>query len=309
MFFALIARSRVGRAALSALTLLLVCAVARPALAAEQPVHGQGVLWRIERDGLAPSHLFGTIHITDARVTNLPAPVREAFEKSRSATFEVIMTDEVQTKMARAMVLSDGRSLDAIVGPDLFARAATAGRRYGITDQQLRFFKPWALAIIFSVPQAELARNATGDLPLDQALQVEALQSGKPLYALESADEQIAVFNGMSEADQIAMLKSAVDENAAIEQVFEGMVDHYLNRDIAGILDQMAEQAKTVDPRFLELFMLRFNEQRNRKMVDRMAKMLREGGSFIAVGALHLPGKNGLLSLLEKRGYRVARVY
>lgn len=309
MRFALVARVGVRRAALSALTLLLVLIAVRPALPGEPVSYGQGLLWRVERDGVAPSYLFGTIHITDERVNDLPGPVRAAFEEAESATFEVIMTDEVQMKMGRAMVLADGRTLDAILGPELFGQVAEAGQRYGMSPAQLRHFKPWALSIIFSVPQAELARNATGDMPLDQALQAEAFETGKSVYALESADEQIAVFNSMPEADQVAMLAAAVEDNGAVERVFEAMVRNYLKRDIAAILEQMAEQTKEMDPRFLELFMRRFNEERNHKMVERMDEMLDDGGTFIAVGALHLPGETGLLRLLERRGYQIARVY
>lgn len=48
---------------------------------------------------------------------------------------------------------------------------------------------------------------------------------------------------------------------------------------------------------------------RNRRMVERMARHVNQGGAFVAVGALHLSGENGILRLLEKRGYKVSRVY
>jgi uncharacterized protein len=50
-------------------------------------------------------------------------------------------------------------------------------------------------------------------------------------------------------------------------------------------------------------------DQRNQRMVQRMDSYLREGGAFVAVGALHMPGEQGLLSLLRKRGYRVISIY
>ena len=59
----------------------------------------------------------------------------------------------------------------------------------------------------------------------------------------------------------------------------------------------------------MALFLHRFNDARNRVMADRMAARLNRGGAFIAVGALHLPGERGLLSLLSQRGYTVTRVY
>lgn len=288
---------------------LLVLLIARPALPAAEVVNGQGLLWQIERPGALPSYLFGTIHISDERVLNLPQPVREAFEGANSATFEVIMTDEVTAKMAQAMVLSDGRTLDAIVDRALFEETTAAGRRYGIPPETLKLFKPWALATVFSVPKFELARTSAGDLPLDQWLQAEATRRGTPIYALESADEQIALFNDLPEADQVTFLAAAVESNGQIDAVFEEMTRLYLARDVGAIYHNMIEQTSTLGGGLAQTFLLRFNADRNRIMVERMAERLHAGGAFVAVGALHLPGDTGLLSLLEERGYTVQRVY
>ncbi len=288
---------------------LTVLLVGRLALAAGDVPNGQGLLWKIERAGLAPSYLFGTIHITDERVLDLPPAVEAAFGAARSATFEVIMTDELRMTMARAMVIRDGRTLESILSPELFREAATAGARYGFGPEQMRYFKPWALAMFFSVPQAEFARSAMGEVPLDQWLQTEARARGKPVYALETGDEQIALFNELSEADQLAMLESAIKDNARIEALFEDMTARYLARDVGGIYSEMLVQSQSMNKQLLELFLLRFNDERNRTMIVRMAERLAEGGAFIAIGALHLPGERGLVSLLQNQGYRVERVY
>ncbi len=197
-----------------ALGLLLL---GRAAFAGGEMAYGQGLLWKIERDSierdsLAPSYLFGTIHVTDERVLNLPAEVTQAFDGARSATFEVIMTDELRMHLAKAMIAPPDRTLDRVLSPALYRDAMAAGERYGFPPEQLKFFKPWALAMFLSVPKAELMRSASGALPLDQALQERAQAQGKPVYQLETGDEQIALFNEMSEADQLAILESAIQD-------------------------------------------------------------------------------------------------
>ncbi len=294
-----------------ALGLLLL---GRAALAGGEMAYGQGLLWKIERDSierdsLAPSYLFGTIHVTDERVLNLPAEVAQAFDGARSATFEVIMTDELRMDLAKAMIAPPDRTLDKVLSPALYDDAMAAGARYGLAPAQLRYFKPWALAMFLSVPQAEFARSATGVLPLDQALQDRAQAQGKPVHQLETGAEQIALFNELTEADQLAMLESAIRDNAEIEALFEGLTARYLARDVGAIHSEMIEQSKSMDDRLVKMFLLRFNEARNRIMVQRMAPRLGEGGAFIAIGALHLPGETGLLSLLAAQGYQISRVY
>lgn len=302
--------ARTAFAGLLVLAAVLAAALGRPAAADEAMPHGQGLLWKIQPAGnVAPSYLFGTIHITDQRVLDLAPPVRSAFEQSQSAVFEVIMTDEVRLKLAQAMVLTDGRNLQTIVGPSLFAQATDTGARYGFKPAQLMFFRPWALAMMFSVPQEELARSAAGELPLDQYLQMEAARQGKSLHALESADQQIALFAGLSEQEQVEMLRYAVEENRTIESLFDDMTRRYLAGDIGGIHAQMAEQAEGMDQQFVESFLMRVNNERNVKMVERMTAFIERGGAFIAVGALHLPGEQGLVSLLAERGYEVERAY
>lgn len=289
-----------------ALGLLLL---GRAAFAGGELAYGQGLLWKIERSDLAPSYLFGTIHVTDERVLNLPAEVTQAFDGARSATFEVIMTDELRMQLARVMIAPPDRTLDKVLSPALYGDAMAAGARYGLAPEQLRYFKPWALAMFLSVPQAEFARSATGALPLDQALQDRARTQGKPVYQLETGAEQIALFNELTEADQLDMLESAIRDSTEIETLFEDLTARYLARDVGGIHSEMIAQSKSMDEQLVEMFLLRFNDERNRTMVQRMAPRLGEGGAFVAIGALHLPGETGLLNLLAAQGYQISRVY
>ena len=293
------------------LAFLLLAGDQAAAWAKEVPF-GKGILWRIQAKdapaGTAPNHLFGTMHITDERVIRLPDPVRAAFDAAESATFEVVVTSDVRREFGEAMILSDGRTLETMLAPEDFTAVTEAAERCGMSLERMQRFKPWVLATIFSLPKAELARNASGNLPLDYALQAAAKLQGKPIEGLETPQEQIALFNDMPEDSQVAMLLSAVSKYDQIEVIFEQMVQQYLARDTGAIYASLQKQ-REAEPELMELFLRRFNDERNVTMAHRMAGRLQEGGAFIAVGALHLPGEGGLLSLLSQRGYRVERVY
>ena len=271
--------------------------------------YSQGILWRVERDGELPSYLFGTIHVADERVLDLPPEVQSVFEESQSATFEIILDDATRLYLAKASLLTDGRTLDQVIGAELFGKVAAAGAEYGMPGQALKMFKAWALIPIFSLPPDQFALIAAGKSPLDEWLQLEAGRNGKKVYALETVEEQLSLFEDLSEQDQIAMLASLLDDVAESRGSFRDMVRHYLNRDLAAIHNQMVEQASGQTQRLAEDFEEDFIVARNQRMVERLDDILLEGGSFIAVGALHLPGEEGMLNLLAERGYDITLLY
>ena len=288
---------------------ILLSALGRPALAGTEMPYGHGLLWQIDGAGPAPSYLFGTMHSADEEVTDLAPPIRDALANARSLSLEVIMTPEARMSLAFAMMLSDGRTLEQVVGPELFERTVAAGRPYGFGQDQLRLFKPWAVMTLLSLPPSEVKRQAAGEKALDHQLQDTAAARGLAVHGLEQIEEQISLFNDLSEADQVAMLDATISQSDQVELLFEEMRGAYLNRHPAKIFELMQAQQTGFDPTLTETFTERLLDERNERMTERMQPQLAEGGAFIAVGALHLPGESGILKLLEDRGYQLTRLY
>ena len=107
--------------ALAGLALLFI---AQWAMAESDQKFDTGLLWRIERDGLAPSYLFGTIHVTDERVLNVPEPVTTALSESDTAIFELLITPELHAELARHMLFKDGTRLSSLAWDGKAIRAA-----------------------------------------------------------------------------------------------------------------------------------------------------------------------------------------
>ena len=277
--------------------------VALQSLAAERYEHG--LLWRIEGRGAPASHVFGTVHLADPRVTSLPPAVAREFDQARSLTLEAGLDPASVLVLAGRMVFNDGRDLPGVAGVELFNRAAQLTAGIGLPEPMLRSFRPWAVAMLLSVPPQDPANV------LDLVLARLAAEQGKPVHELESMDEQISVFEGMSQQDQVALLRQAVDEYERLPRQIGRVVDAYLARDLAGIWRISQERIGTGEDerRLNEVFTRRLLHERNVRMAERAEPRLRAGGAFIAVGALHLYGSSGVLSLLERRGWRVTRVY
>lgn len=280
-----------------------------PAASAETHPFGQGLLWRIEKPGVQPSHVFGTMHSAEREVVALPSAVEQALAKANSLALEIVMTGEVQTALGQAMLLFDGRTLRDIAGPGLTRRVAATGARYGMAPEQVQLLKPWALMLLFSIPPSEFMRQSAGRVPLDQLLQQMAQSRQIPRYSLESVDEQIAALAALPEADQLALLDDTIALNPAIEELFDTMRKLYLSGDLAGLHGLKDQLTKDTEPRVRKAYDERLIHSRNRRMVERMAPRLAEGRAFVAVGALHLSGRRGILNLLSDQGYQVTRVH
>jgi uncharacterized protein YbaP (TraB family) len=248
------------------------------------------------------------MHVTDPEVLRLPRPVVRALDDSTRLLVEIAVTPEIESRLVEAMQLKDGRALSEVVGSEVYAKLLQRAAAYGMPPQQVNRFRPWALALIFSFPMEELDRSASGILPLDRALQATADGRGMNVFGLETLDEQIAAFGEMSETDQVTSLRMTLDLNPKIDSLFAEIKQAYL----AGDLDRLHAMSLSMmgdDPQLIAFFEKQFIEMRNQRMAERMARHLRQGGAFIAVGALHLSGETGVLRLLEKRGYKVKRAY
>ena len=307
--FQLNLRSAARPVSMLAAAMLVFLASAMPGSAADPMLFGKGLLWKIEREGAPPSHVFGTIHSTDKRVQRLPKPVKRAVRAAKLMILEVARTDDMPIRMARLMMLTDGRRLEEIIGKDLFKRFAKVAKQYGLPANVLQRIKPWAALMTISLPPKEKARQAAGRLPLDLALGARAQKRGVPVYGLETVEEQLGLFEGLPEADQISMLTTAIRDNKKLGPVFERMIRSYLERDLEGLMTWAIDQTAGGNARHREIFEIRFLERRNRLMAERLKSRLKTGAAFIAVGAAHLPGKTGLLNLLAQQGYTVERVY
>jgi uncharacterized protein YbaP (TraB family) len=103
----------------------------------------------------------------------------------------------------------------------------------------------------------------------------------------------------------VALLRDAVDQFAGIDALNAELLAAYTRQDLAAMMALNEAAMATGDPRLAREFQRRLIVDRNHRMAERMEPYLRQGGAFVAVGALHLPGDQGLIRLLEQRGYSV----
>src|SRR6185295_19784138 len=80
--------------------------------------------WRIE--GTVPSYLYGTVHVPDQRVLELPDVVRRAFDASDVFNAEIPLDAATQAGMMNKVMLPPGQDLRKVAGEEIFGRLVKA---------------------------------------------------------------------------------------------------------------------------------------------------------------------------------------
>ncbi len=272
-----------------------------PSMAPTPNVQG-GLLWQISKSGQLPSYLLGTIHSADPRVTRLKPAVSKTLDSSDRFVMEMELDTNAIMQFGATMMIGQGEDLEAILGSSLFGRVVTAMAGVGMPEMVVRQLKPWVVMAILSMPPS------SGGMILDMVLRQRATGQGKPASGLETAQEQLAVFEGLSRQDQIELLELTLDQLPSQPGLFEQLIEAYAADDLGRIARIAHQSNNRVPSEAAQRFMLRLNDQRNVRMVQRIIPYLEKANSFIAVGALHLAGDKGILSQLRDHGYATTPV-
>jgi len=278
-------------------------------LLAQVPVQAQSpqehaLLWRITTPQQhVPSYLFGTIHSEDPRVLDLPPAVSKALADSRSFVMEIVPDGAVSERLSRSMMFPAGQRLSNVLDRPLHEQVLEAVVHHGVPAEAAEQMKPWALVMILNMPKAE-----TG-IFLDQMLHDIAVQQGKEVSAIETVDEQIEALDGISMPVQIELLRHTVEQYKEIPAFTEQLIGAWLQRDLNALQRLGDESNEGLPAEIDQLLQQRLVDVRNARMAERMVPLVQRGGAFVAVGALHLPGKQGLIALLRQHGFKVEPVY
>lgn len=281
--------------------LLLSVFLIGQSVVADSSTTPQSTLWKVEKPGVDPSYLLGTVHVSDPRVTSFPVEILNAMRNTRFLMVEVKMDESSQAEVLRSM-FSDSNSLDGLITHDEILEVKKALQHQPLLAARVEFLKPWAAMILLSIPREE------GGLAMDALLQKRFAQQNKPVFQLETISEQLSLFEKISLNNQVALLKETIRHLPEMDQLMEQVLDLYLKGDLDGLLDLNLEYLHESDNQALDELMYELIQVRNKRMFLRALTRLELGNTMVAVGALHLPGEEGLIQLLQKYGFSVSPV-
>jgi hypothetical protein len=283
--------------------------------AAAATSNANALLWRVERPGHAVSYLFGTVHLTDERVTRLSPAVEKALADSKTIALEVSdlsdkTTASVIAQSAPLVMFTDGQRLDGMLSEQEYETVEEIVGRSGMPTDLAAQFKPWIITMILSVSECERKKVQQGERVLDMQLAERGKKRGMKIYGLETIPEQLKALASVPQEQQLQMLRASLKFADRTNDLMETLVQLYLTRNITAVMPfqiALARQVGIGDEAFAG-FQQKLLVERNEKMRAAAEPLLDEGGVFIAVGALHLPGDKGLVALLRETGYTVTPI-
>lgn len=287
---------------MSALLIGLLTTLAAPGSQARD----QHVLWTVEgqRNTI---YLLGSIHVLRPGDGGLPLAAERAYVDAEQLVMEIDLDDAAAepsamlATMQQAALLPDGTTLRGVLGADydsIRERIGQSGLDLAMVDR----FAPWFVATLLL--QMELARRGFApELGIEAQLASRAIDDGKPIRGLETAEQQFAVLGGLPLKEQKRFLLMTLEESTQLD----AQVDELVGAWRAGDTDALARMLSDEFDDFPELYRP-LTEDRNRAWVGQLDDLLDDRDDYlVVVGALHLVGRNSVVDLLRQRGYTVTR--
>jgi uncharacterized protein YbaP (TraB family) len=264
---------------------------------------GQSLLWRIEGNGLdRPSYVFGTMHAIPAERFKMWKRLEELAAESNVIVMELDLDDINPMLMAGKGLMPGGKRLMDVMEPDDYARVKQV-MIDSLKTTTLEWMAYDMMKPLFVI--SGLVKAVMGDIKgYEDELMTIAKKHEITIEGLETLEEQLAILDTIPIERQAEMLVEALGALDSVRWVLDRLIDMYEAEELDSIEALMHEDTYGD---FLE-FEDPLLSDRNKRWVDQMPNWMTKGQTLFAVGAGHLPGEEGLLSLLRSTGYTVTPI-
>jgi uncharacterized protein YbaP (TraB family) len=283
---------------LASLVLAMFSAIAPVVVQAEAVQQADHALfWSIQKDGEPAGYLLGTIHSEDPRVLDFSEEFIRRLNGNDIFAMELVPDLSTLARLAEYMHYPQGQTLESVIGVERFDHLVSALSTYRIPAEFINRMKPWAAMMTLSTPPPE-----TGFF-MDLSLSLRASGSGLKVVGLETLEQQLSFLENIPMLMQLYLLDQALAEFGQVREAHDEMVGAYLENNLAELQALSDQQLRAVGGEASDYFIESGIRARNIQMIESLVPHLESNRVFVAVGALHLPGEEGLLNLLRRHGF------
>jgi len=275
----------------------LVSALSVAAMVDAGPRVDRSLFWSIHRDGQQSGYLLGTIHSEDPRVLEFSEDFLSKLGTNKVFAMEMVPDVSTLERLTNYMYYPPGQSLESVIGIERYHALEAALSPYQVQPEFIGRMKPWAAMMTLSTPPPE-----TGFF-MDLSLSLRASGNGLEVVGLETLEQQLSFLENMPIPMQVSLLDQAIAEAGKVGEIHEQMVNAYLENDLVSLQAMSDEQLKVVGESASRYFIESGINERNHRMAKTLLNQLESKTVFVAVGALHLPGEEGMINILREHGY------
>ncbi len=256
------------------------------------------LLWEISGNGLEkPSYLFGTIHLMCKDDFVISEGVKNAFTQAEQIALEVDLDDPAEMQAFQmGMVDMTGFDYKGNLSEKDYNRLDEIMKtNYGQGMEVMKVMKP------FGVMSALYSELMACGAPESYELSFIQMAKGetKEVLGLESAASQVAIFDNIPVEEQMSWLTDMLSDNGEAQADWDEMVTNYKAQDLVALYASMSES-----PEYAK-YEKQLLDNRNEAWIPKIDQLAKDKSTFIAVGAMHLAGDNGVVKLLREAGYTV----
>jgi uncharacterized protein YbaP (TraB family) len=270
-----------------------------------QNTGNNSLCWKITGQGLAqPSYVFGTIHLISKKDFFLSKPAETAFKSCKTLALEVDLNMDKETKkeVGKSAILPDGKALEDFCTPEQLKVINTfmsdSVKISGLKIKLYSRLKPIYLQSIL------LKEQLKGDKSYEETFAKKAKKNNMNQVGLEAIDLQMKILDTIPIQTQINDMVTSINEGKASIRTFNEMIEVYKTQNIEK-LHQLTVSEDSGIANFEDVFL----NNRNQSWIPVIEDLIKKQPTFIAVGAAHLGGNKGVISLLKSKGYTVEPVF
>ncbi|MFN8299999.1 MAG: TraB/GumN family protein [Chitinophagales bacterium] len=265
----------------------------------------KSLLWKISGNGIeTPSYLFGTMHTGDSRIHKLSDSVLPYFHNAKAYAMELDPDKAMDMGLIPKLMMGKKYSLKEMVpAPEYAFLDSIVKAQVGLPAMLFDNVAPVFVMTVLEAAGMGLAQEGgESSEVLDLYLHRLAKEKRKKVIGIETADEQLSALNSLTYQEQADMLTKEIQSLQNDSSQGPDLVRFYLAQELDSVAQM--DDAANMPPKFYKALVT----DRNVRMANRIGGFVKNQPTFIAVGALHLPGNEGVISLLRKKGYEVEPV-
>jgi uncharacterized protein YbaP (TraB family) len=265
-----------------------------------QPNQDNSLLWEISGKGLTqPSYLYGTMHMVCAEDAKMSEGLKSVIKKAKQVYFELDMDNmEEMMSVLKFARMNNGLKISDLVSPADYTRLEDYfnKNKSALPLNMMSRFKPYFITAIIS----EGIMGCKQKSSVEQLIMTEARQYDKEVFGLETIEFQASIFDSIPYEKQAQDLVMYIDSIDKFKQATLDLVDLYRKQDISH-MDSLMEKSDPGMMQYMDLLLY----DRNKRWAQQIPEQMFEMPTLFAVGAGHLGGEKGVISLLKKQGFTI----